>query len=77
MYNFDDNEIIFNQDWILRSDCTEVIIIAFREMRHAYQRYCIRTQSREPKSTLDKWEYATLNYILHSGKSMRLIQKSY
>ena len=47
MYKFDDNEIIFNEDWVLRSDCTEVIITAFHEMRHAYQGYCIRTQSRE------------------------------
>ena len=77
MYNFDDNEIIFNQDWILRSDCTEVIIIAFREMRHAYQGYCIRTQSREPKSTLDKWEYETLNYIMPSGKNNEIDDESY
>ena len=24
MYKFDDNEIIFNEDWVLRSDWTEV-----------------------------------------------------
>lgn len=47
MYRFDDNEIIFNEDWVLRNDWTEVIITAFHEMRHAYQGYCIRTQSRE------------------------------
>lgn len=29
MYKFDDNEIIFNEDWILRSDWTEVIISLF------------------------------------------------
>ena len=26
MYKFDDNEIIFNENWVLRSDWTEVII---------------------------------------------------
>lgn len=77
MYRFDDNEIIFNEDWVLRSDWTEVIITAFHEMRHAYQGYCIRTQSREPKSILDKWEYETLNYIMPSGKNNEIDDESY
>ena len=77
MYKFDDNEIIFNEDWVLRSDWTEVIITAFHEMRHAYQGYCIRTQSREPQSTLDKWEYETLNYIMPSGKNNEIEDESY
>ena len=77
MYKFDDNEIIFNEDWVLRSDWTEVIITAFHEMRHAYQGYCIRTQSREPQSTLDKWEYETLNYIMPSGKNNEIDDESY
>jgi hypothetical protein len=46
-------------------------------MRHAYQGYCIRTQSREPKSTLDKWEYETLNYIMPSGKNNEIDDESY
>ena len=77
MYKFDDNEIIFNEDWVLRSDWTEVIITAFHEMRHAYQGYCIRTQSREPQSTLDKWENETLNYIMPSGKNNEIDDESY
>ncbi len=77
MYIFDENEIIFNEDWVLRSNWTEVIITAFHEMRHAYQGYCIRTQSREPQSTLDKWEYETLNYIMPSGKNNEIDDESY
>lgn len=77
MYKFDDNEIIFNEDWVLRSDWTEVIITAFHEMRHAYQGYRIRTQSRESQSTLDKWEYETLNYIMPSGKNNEFDDESY
>jgi hypothetical protein len=46
MYKFNDNEIIFNEDLVLRSDWTGVIITAFHEMRHAYQGYCINSQSR-------------------------------
>lgn len=77
MHKFDDNEIILDEDWVLRSDWTEVIITAFHEMRHAYQGYCIRTQSREPQSTLDKWEYETLNYIIPSGKNNEIDDESY
>ena len=67
----------FREDWVLRSDWTEVIITAFHEMRHAYQGYCIHTQSREPQSTLDKWEYETLNYIMPSGKNNETDDESY
>jgi hypothetical protein len=77
MYKFDDNEIIFNEDWVLRSDWTEVIITAFHEMRHAYQGYCIRTQSRESQETLKQWEYETLNYIMPSGKNNEIDDESY
>ena len=77
MYKFDDNEIIFNEDWVLRSDWIGVIITAFNEMRHAYQGYCIHTQSRESQSTLDKWEYETLNYIMSSGKNNEIDDESY
>jgi len=77
MYKFDDNEIIFNEDWVLRSDWIEVIITAFHEIRHAYQGYCIRTQSRESQSTLDKFEYETLNYIMPSGKNNEFDDESY
>jgi len=77
MYKFDDNEIIFNEDWVLRSDWTEVIITAFHEMRHAYQGYCIRTQSRESQETLKQWEYETLNYIMPSGYNNEIDDESY
>lgn len=77
MYKFDENEIIFNEDWLLRSDWTEVIITAFHEMRHAYQGYCIRTNSRESQETLNKWEYETLNYIMPSGKNNEIDDELY
>ena len=46
-------------------------------MRHAYQGYCISTQSRESQSTLDKWEYETLNYIMPSGKNNEIDDELY
>ena len=77
IFKYDSNEIIFNKDWVLRSHWTEVIVTAFHEMRHAYQGYCIRTQSRETKKTLLKWEYETLNYIMPSGNNNELDDESY
>ena len=69
MYLFESGEIIFNEEWIAKSQWIEVIVTAFHETRHAYQGYCIRTKSMESKDTLDKWEYETLNYIRPSGKN--------
>lgn len=77
MYRYKENEIIFNEDWVLRSDWTEVIITAFHEMRHAYQGYCIRTRSREAKEVLDIWAYETNNYIMPSGKNNEIDDESY
>ncbi|HOI47104.1 MAG TPA: hypothetical protein PLR26_05170 [Bacilli bacterium] len=77
MYKYDSNKIIFSKDWILRSHWTEVIITVFHEMRHAYQGYCIRTQSRETKETLDKWEFETVNYIMPSGKNNETDDEAY
>lgn len=77
MYRFKENEIIFNEDWVLRSDWTEVIITAFHEMRHAYQGYCIRTRSREAKEVLDIWAYETNNYIMPSGKNNEVDDLTY
>lgn len=69
MYLFESDEIIFNEEWVAKSQWIEVIVTAFHESRHAYQGYCIRTTSLESKDTLDKWEYETLNYIHPSGKN--------
>ena len=69
MYLFESDEIIFNEEWIAKSQWIEVIVTAFHETRHAYQGYCIRTRSLESKDTLDKWEYETLNYIRPTGKN--------
>lgn len=69
MYLFESNEIIFNDEWVAKSQWIEVIVTAFHETRHSYQGYCIRTRSLESKDTLDKWGYETLNYIRPTGKN--------
>lgn len=77
MYLFESDEIIFNEEWIAKSQWIEVIVTAFHETRHAYQGYCIRTKSMESKDTLDKWEYETLNYICPSGKNNEVDDHDY
>jgi hypothetical protein len=46
IYRHIDNEIIFNEDWINRSNELEILVTAFHEARHAYQYHCIITKSR-------------------------------
>lgn len=77
MYLFESDEIIFNEVWIEKSPWIEVIVTAFHETRHAYQRYCIRNRTMESKDTLDKWEYETLNYIRPTGKNNEVDDHDY
>lgn len=56
LYSFSNNEIVFNEDWIKRSEWIEVIITVFHEMRHAYQGFCINTNTRESEEILRKWK---------------------
>ena len=67
IYSFSNNEIIFNEDWLLRSEWIEVLITAFHEMRHAYQGYCIKTNTREPEEVLKIWSEEMNNYEMPSG----------
>lgn len=65
----DQYEIVFNKDWVNRVDGIEVIITAFHETRHAYQKYCINTRTRENIKTIEQWEKEEKNYIAPSGKN--------
>jgi len=53
IYRHKDNEIIFNEDWINRSNELEIMVTAFHETRHAYQYHCIKTKSREDIETIN------------------------
>src|SRR5690554_6844705 len=55
MYSFRNDEIIFNEDWIDKSEWIEVLITVFHEMRHAYQGYCVKTKTKESVETLKVW----------------------
>jgi|LSQX01.1.fsa_nt_gb hypothetical protein len=77
IYSFKNNEIIFNEDWINRSEWIEVLITVFHEMRHAYQGYCVRTKTRESAETLKLWEDEINGYTMPSGNNNEVDDQNY
>ncbi len=69
IYRHKDNEIIFNEDWIHRSNELEILVTAFHETRHAYQYHCIKTKLREDIETINVWEKEFNQYTSPSGKN--------
>jgi len=69
IYRHKNNEILFNEDWINRSNELEILVTAFNETRHAYQYRCIKTKSREDIETIIVWEKEFNQYISPSGKN--------
>ncbi|MCF7930473.1 MAG: hypothetical protein K9L02_03065 [Acholeplasmataceae bacterium] len=77
IYRYKDNEVIFNEDWVNRSNELEIMITALHETRHAYQKYCIDTRSREDIKTLEAWEKEFNQYNQPSGKNTPIDDSSY
>lgn len=77
MYSFRNNEIIFNEDWVDRSEWIEVLITVFHEMRHAYQGYCVKTGTKETQETLEVWSHEITNYVMPSGTNKEEDDQSY
>ncbi len=77
IYRHKDNEIIFNEDWVNRSNELEIMITALHETRHAYQKYCIDTRSREDIKTIEAWEKEFNQYNQPSGKNTPTDDSSY
>jgi len=69
IYRHKDNEVIFNEDWINRSNELEILVTAFHETRHAYQYHCIKTKSREDIETINVWKKEFNQYTSPSGKN--------
>ena len=69
IYRHKDNEIIFNEDWINKSNELEILVTAFHETRHAYQYHCIKTKSIEDIETINVWEKEFNQYTSPSGKN--------
>ena len=61
-----DNEIIFNEDWINRSNDLETLVTAFHETRHAYRYHCIKTKSIADIETINR-SHLTDSYGVVSG----------
>lgn len=77
IYRHKNNEIIFNEDWLNRSNELEIMITALHETRHAYQKFCIDTRSREDIKTIEAWEKEFNQYKQPSGKNTPTDDSSY
>ncbi|HAP36910.1 MAG TPA: hypothetical protein DCQ28_13625 [Bacteroidetes bacterium] len=60
MYLPTHNIILFNQDWLAQAELEEVVLTAFHETRHAYQKAQIdvipNTQKTENPNTIAVWK---------------------
>ena len=72
-----DYEIIFNEDWVLKSDQLEVLVNCFHETRHAYQHHSIKEGINESKATLDQWKNEFESYNNPSGENEPLSDIDY
>ena len=77
IYRHKHNEIIFNEDWVNQSNELEIMITALHETRHAYQKFCIDTRSREDIKTIEAWEKEFNQYNQPSGKNTPTDDSSY
>lgn len=56
MYLKSRNTIVFNVKWLENANDLEILTTCFHESRHAYQYYCIQTNSRESEETIYSWK---------------------
>jgi len=73
--------IIFNEDWMNQVTKSEIIITAFHETRHAYQKANIEFpeyfMGRESEETINKWQKDFENYKGPLVKGNSLIDLQY
>jgi hypothetical protein len=63
MYLQETKEILFNEDWVLRSNWLEVVATCFHECRHSYQHYCVQIKTREDEATRSQWNRELATYF--------------
>jgi len=72
MYLPDHNLILFNQDWLSVAKLEEVILTAFHETRHAYQKAQIdgvpNPSQKENPETITKWKSEFQKYYRPSDE---------
>ena len=56
MYLKSRNTIVFNEKWLESANELEILTTCFPETRHAYQYYCIQSNSREDQETINTWK---------------------
>lgn len=56
MYLESRKAIVFNDKWLESANELEILMTCFHEMRHAYQHFCIQSNSRENEDTINIWK---------------------
>ncbi len=70
-------EIIFHEEWVIKSPQIEVLITCFHEARHAYQFHSIKNNINETKEVLEQWKMEFESYNIPSGKNNPLSDIDY
>lgn len=70
-------EIIFNEEWVIKSPQIEIFITCFHEARHAYQFHSIKNNINETKEVLEQWKMEFESYNIPSGKNNPLSDIDY
>ena len=55
-YHKSTHSIVFNDKWLDSANELEILTTCFHETRHAYQYYCIQSNSREDQETINTWK---------------------
>lgn len=77
MYLKSRNAIVFNDKWLDSANEPEILATCFHETRHAYQHYCIQSNSGENQETINIWKREFENYQKASSTNNPVNDKSY
>lgn len=77
MYIRESKTIVINNDWLHDSDLVEILAICFHECRHAYQHYCVVTQTGEDISTRSRWAAELSSYYQPDTNNLQEMDTNY
>jgi hypothetical protein len=77
MYLKSRNAIVFNDKWLDSANELEILTTCFHETRHAYQHFCIQSNSREDQETINIWKREIENYIRATNTNNPIYDESY
>lgn len=77
MYLKSKNALVFNEKWLESVNELEILTTCFHESRHAYQHFCIQSNSREDEATIYTWKSEFEGYNKPTSTNNPKSDKSY